>query len=269
MTTPVSPVASESRPAPVVPAAFIGHGSPMNALEANAWTTAWREFGASLPELRGVVAISAHWYVGVTAVTAMEQPRTIHDFSGFPPELSNVQYPAPGDPALAERVAELLDPTPVTADTDAWGLDHGTWSVLCHILPDASVPVVQLSLDATLPWSAHVDHGARLAPLRHEGVLVLGSGNVVHNLGRMDWAQPDGAYDWSVRVDDTVRTAVTSDPVDLPTLESLPATGDGALAIPSAEHYLPLAHLAGDTIDLAGVNLCGGDEEFAWGCGSD
>lgn len=217
----------------------------MNALEANAWTTAWREFGASLPPLRGVVAISAHWYIGVTAVTAMDHPRTIHDFSGFPPELFAMEYPAPGDPALADEVADLLGPTGVVADSHQWGLDHGTWSVLCHILPDASVPVVQLSLDATLPWSTHATHGARLAQLRREGVLVVGSGNVVHNLGRMDWAQPDGAYDWGVRVDEAVRAAVTSSSVDLATLESIPATDDGALAVPTAEHYLPLAHLAG------------------------
>jgi len=217
----------------------------MNALEANVWTTAWREFGASLPPLRGVVAISAHWCVGTTAVTAMAAPRTIHDFSGFPPELFAMQYPAPGDPALADQVADLLGPTSVVADSGEWGLDHGTWSVLCHVLPDASVPVIQLSLDATLPWSAHATHGARLAPLRHDGVLVLGSGNVVHNLGRMDWGRPDGAYDWSVRVDEAVRTAVTSSPLDLATLESLPSTDDGALAVPTAEHYLPLAHIAG------------------------
>lgn len=230
---------------PTVPAAFIGHGSPMNALEANTWTTAWREFGASLPGLRGVVAISAHWYGRGTAVTAMARPRTIHDFAGFPPELFAMEYPAPGDPALAERVADLLGPTDVIADVEGWGLDHGTWSVLCHILPDASVPVVQLSLDATLPWSAHVEHGARLAPLRHEGILVLGSGNVVHNLRRMDWGRPDGAYDWSTRVDDAVRAALTTDPVDLATLEQLPGSADGALAIPTPEHYLPVAHLAG------------------------
>lgn len=232
-------------PSAAVPAAFIGHGSPMNALEINAWTTAWREFGAALPELRGVVAISAHWFVRGTAVTAMAEPRTIHDFSGFPPELFAVQYPAPGDPALAHRVVELLRPTEVTADTELWGLDHGTWSVLQHIIPDASVPVVQLAVDATLPWSAHVAHGARLAPLRREGVLVLGSGNVVHNLGRMDWGQPNGAFDWGTRVDETVRAAATATPVDVETLGAMPGTPDGRLAVPTPEHYLPLAHIAG------------------------
>ena len=232
-------------PSAAVPAAFIGHGSPMNALERNTWTSAWREFGASLPEVRGVVAVSAHWYGPGTLVTAMADPRTIHDFSGFPPELFAVQYPAPGDPALAGRVAELLGPTEVTADTAEWGLDHGTWSVLCHILPDASVPVVQLSLDATLPWSAHVAHGTRLAPLRQEGVLVLGSGNVVHNLARMDWGQPEGAYDWGRRVDESVRAAATATPVDVEALGVLPGTEDGRLAVPTPEHYLPLAHIAG------------------------
>ncbi len=148
----------------------------MNALEANVWTAAWREFGASLPALRGVVAISAHWYVGATAVTAMDHPRTIHDFTGFPPELFAMQYPAPGDPGLAGEVADLLAPIDVVADTAAWGLDHGTWSVLCHVLPDASVPVVQLSIDSSASWDDHVRMGSRLEPLRHDGVLIIGRG---------------------------------------------------------------------------------------------
>lgn len=217
----------------------------MNALQTNAWTTAWREFGASLPELRGVVAISAHWYLGVTAVTAMDDPRTIHDFTGFPPELSDVRYPAPGDPALAGEVADLLSPTEVVADTGAWGLDHGTWSVLRHVLPGASVPVIQLSINASVPWDDHVTLGARLAPLRHDGVLIVGSGNVVHNLARMDWGQPAGAFDWAVRVDDAVRAAATRSPVDTEALGAIPATADGALAVPTDEHYLPLAYVAG------------------------
>jgi 4,5-DOPA dioxygenase extradiol len=212
-------------PSSTVPAAFIGHGSPMNALEANVWTAAWREFGASLPALRGVVAISAHWYVGATAVTAMDHPRTIHDFTGFPPE--------------------LFAPTDVVADTAAWGLDHGTWSVLCHVLPDASVPVVQLSIDSSASWDDHVRMGSRLAPLRHDGVLIIGSGNVVHNLGRMDWGRPTGAFDWATRVDEAVRTAATRTPIDIEALGAIPATPDGALAVPTDEHYLPLAYLAG------------------------
>jgi 4,5-DOPA dioxygenase extradiol len=232
-------------PSSTVPAAFIGHGSPMNALEANVWTAAWREFGASLPALRGVVAISAHWYVGATAVTAMDHPRTIHDFTGFPPELFAMQYPAPGDPGLAGEVADLLAPTDVVADTAAWGLDHGTWSVLCHVLPDASVPVVQLSIDSSASWDDHVRMGSRLEPLRHDGVLIIGSGNVVHNLGRMDWGRPTGAFDWATRVDEAVRTAATRTPIDIEALGAIPATPDGALAVPTDEHYLPLAYLAG------------------------
>jgi len=248
----------------VVPAVFIGHGSPMNALEANRWTTAWREFGASLPPLRGVVAVSAHWYLGVTAVTAMDHPRTIHDFSGFPPELSGVRYPAPGDPTLAARVAALLAPTTVVADTSAWGLDHGTWSVLCHLLPDASVPVVQLSLDASLPWDTHVAHGARLAPLRHEGILVVGSGNIVHNLGRMDWGTPEGSFDWAQRFDDEARRLLTTGPVDTAALGSLAATPDGSLAVPTPEHYLPLAYLAG-LAEAAGTALSTLTDGIAFG----
>jgi 4,5-DOPA dioxygenase extradiol len=228
-----------------VPTAFIGHGSPMNALEVNRWTAAWREFGAALPPLRAVVVISAHWYLGVTAVTAMASPRTIHDFVGFPPELFAVEYPAPGAPDVAREIASLLSPTEVVPDDGEWGLDHGAWSVLRHVVPDASVPVVQLSIDATLPLEAHVEHGRRLAPLRHDGVLVLGSGNVVHNLGRMDWGRSDGAFDWARRFDDDVRSVVTSESPDVEALAALVDSDDGRLAVPTPEHFLPLAHVLG------------------------
>lgn len=217
----------------------------MNALETNRWTTAWREFGAALPPLRGIVVVSAHWYIGTTAVTAMPTPRTIHDFAGFPPELFAVQYPAPGDPALAVQVADLVAPTTVTLDTEEWGLDHGAWSVLRHVVPDASVPVVQLSIDATLPLAAHVDLGRRLAPLAAEGVLVLGSGNVVHNLGRMDWGSPDGAFDWAERFDDDIHALVTSSDADMDAIGRIVGTPDGRLAVPTAEHFLPLAYVLG------------------------
>ena len=171
-----------------MPALFLGHGNPLNALMDNAYTRAWRELGARTPRPRAVLAISAHWYVPGTAVTIAEAPRTIHDFGGFPRALYEVRYPAPGDPELARRVQRMLAPLAVALD-ESWGLDHGTWSVLRHVYPDADVPVVQLSIDESRPSSFHYDIGRRLAPLREEGVLIVGSGNIVHNLHAYAWGR--------------------------------------------------------------------------------
>lgn len=214
----------------------------MNALEHNRFTEAWAAFGADLPPLRAVVAVSAHWYTGTTAVTTMEEPRTIHDFRGFPPELFAVDYPAPGQPDVAAEVATALDPTQVHLDQAAWGIDHGTWSVLIHVLPAADIPVIQLSIDATLPIEDHVELGRRLEPLRHNGVAVVASGNVVHNLSRIDWGATDTGTDWAQRFDAEVRNTMATDPAGLPALTSHP---DWELAVPSPDHFLPLAYLAG------------------------
>lgn len=225
-----------------IPAVFLGHGSPMNALDRNRYTEAWRAFGASIPKPRAILAVSAHWHVNATAVTAMEKPRTIHDFYGFPRELFDVQYPAPGAPELAMEIAEVLKPTQVGIDKDSWGIDHGSWSVLVHAFPKADIPVVQLSINALKPFDYHVELGAKLAPLREKGVLILCSGNVVHNLRRIEWSRPDAGADWNRRFDEAVKAVMTDAPADLPKLRQHP---DYAAAVPTPEHFIPLLYLAG------------------------
>jgi 4,5-DOPA dioxygenase extradiol len=227
-----------------MPAVFLGHGNPMNAISKNSYTEAWVSLGRSIPRPKAVLAISAHWYVPGTAVTAMARPRTIHDFGGFPQELYRVEYPAPGCPELARRVRDLLAPVPVGLD-DGWGLDHGTWSVLTHIFSDADIPVVQLSLDERQPSRFHYGLGNRLAPLRDEGVLVLGSGNLVHNLEAYAWGRRRvPPYDWALRFEDLVRDRLLRG--DAASLVAYDGLGeDAALSIPTPDHYLPLLDILG------------------------
>jgi len=245
-----------------MPAVFLGHGNPLNALKDNDWTRAWRALGERLPRPRAILAVSAHWYLPGTAVTVAESPRTIHDFGGFPRELYEAIYPAPGAPALARRVRDLLSPTPVSLD-ESWGLDHGTWSVLMHLYPDASVPVVQLSIDEGRPGSFHHDLGRRLAPLRDDGVLILGSGNLVHNLHTYAWGKrAQEPFEWAVRFESRARALMQADDVG-PLLDHESMGSDALLSVPTPEHYLPLLYVLGarqpgDALDFPVEGVDGG-----------
>ena len=227
-----------------LPAIFFGHGNPMNAVQSNRYTEAWREIGRRTPKPRAILSISAHWFVSGTRVTANTAPRTIHDFGGFPRELYEVQYPARGDPDLARRVESLLKPLPVLLD-ESWGLDHGTWSVLKHAYPEADVPVVQLSIDETQPSSFHFELGEKLAPLRAEGVLIVGSGNLVHNLHTYAWGRhmPE-PYDWAVRFETEAKGYLLAGGYR-PLIEYETLGTDALLAVPTPDHYLPLLYVIG------------------------
>ena len=225
-----------------LPALFLGHGSPMNAIEDGPFRRAWAELGRSLPKPEAVLCVSAHWETRGVAVTGSAAPPTIHDFYGFPDELFAVRYPAPGHPALARRVASMLRAEGASVDPER-GLDHGCWSVLLAMYPEADVPVVQLSLDSRRPGSFHLALGRQLAALRDSGVLILGSGNVVHNLRVADWSMAEG-YDWAIRFDAEVRSRIAAG--DDESLADHRALGpDAALAVPTPEHYLPLLYALG------------------------
>ncbi len=228
----------------VMPAIFFGHGNPMNAISENGYTEAWRRIGSETPTPKAILSVSAHWFVPGTGVTVTAAPRTIHDFGGFPRELYQVQYPAPGDPQLARRVQTLLAPLDVKPD-DSWGLDHGTWSVLRHVYPGADIPVVQLSVDETRPAGFHYEIGRQLAPLREEGVLIVGSGNLVHNLHTYAWGgRSQDPYDWAIRFEDVAKELILSGAHK--TLVDYEALGpDAALSIPTPDHYLPLLYVLG------------------------
>ena len=228
--------------AKMLPTIFFGHGNPMNAVATNGYTEAWRRMGQETPRPKAILSISAHWFVPETGVTISTAPKTIHDFGGFPKELYQVQYPAPGDAALARRVQKLLSPLAVKLD-NSWGLDHGTWSVLKHVYPAADIPVVQLSIDETKPASFHFEVGKKLAPLRDEGVLIVGSGNLVHNLHTYAWGgHPRDPYDWAVRFETAAKEMILAG--DLKPLVNYETLGkDAVLSIPTPDHYLPLLYV--------------------------
>ncbi|GBU11824.1 4,5- DOPA-extradiol-dioxygenase [Enterobacterales bacterium] len=231
---------------PRMPALFLGHGSPMNVLEDNTYTRAWQALGESLPRPKAIVAVSAHWFTRGTAVTAMENPRTIHDFGGFPQALFDQRYPAPGSPALAKQLQEMLKPIDVSADTSEWGFDHGTWGVLIKMYPDADIPVVQLSIDGTQPAEYHYQIGKKLAALRDEGVMIVASGNVVHNLRMAKWEGNSEPYPWANSFNQYVRDNLDWKGADKdhPLMNFMQHDG-AALSNPSVEHYLPLLYVLG------------------------
>jgi len=228
--------------AETMPVIFFGHGNPMNALFENDWTCGWSELGRTIPRPKAILCVSAHWYVPAVAVTAMQQPRTIHDFGGFPRELFEVQYPAPGSPELAERVVELLGDN-VLKDDAHWGLDHGTWSVLCHVFPQADVPVVQLSINEAEPAPFHYQLAQLLHPLRDDGVLVMGSGNIVHNLHTYAWGRKGvDPFDWAVRFEAEARELISKgDHAPLVAYEEMGR--DAVRSAPTPDHYLPLLYV--------------------------
>ncbi len=227
-----------------LPAIFFGHGNPMNAVTTNPYTQAWQRIGGQITRPKAILSISAHWFVAGTGITVSTSPRTIHDFGGFPRELYQVRYPAPGDPDLARRVQKMLSPLPVELD-DSWGLDHGTWSVLTHVYPNADVPVVQLSIDERQPGAFHFEVGKKLAPLREEGILIVGSGNLVHNLHAYAWGRhmPD-PYDWAVRFEAEAKQRMLAG--EYKSLINYERLGPEAiLSVPTPDHYLPMLYVLG------------------------
>lgn len=248
---------------PRMPALFLGHGSPMNVLEDNLYTRCWQQLGEVLPRPKAIVVVSAHWFTQGTGVTAMEKPKTIHDFGGFPQALYETHYPAPGSPELAQHLVELLAPAPVALDKEAWGLDHGAWGVLIKMYPNADIPMVQLSIDSTQPAAWHFEQGKKLAALRDEGVMLVASGNVVHNLRTARWQGASAPYPWAESFNQYVKDNLTWQGVlaEHPLINYLAHEG-AALSNPTPEHFLPLLYVLGSwdgqepvTIPVEGIEM--------------
>jgi 4,5-DOPA dioxygenase extradiol len=230
----------------LMPVLFVGHGSPMNGIEDNDFSRRWKTMAAEIPQPKAVLVISAHWYTRGTKITAMNAPKTIHDFGGFPDELFAVRYNAPGDPELAENAKKMIQSTPVELDHD-WGLDHGTWTIVRHMYPNANIPVLQLSIDYTKPPRFHFELAKELLELRKKGVLIMGSGNMVHNLGMLAWDklnEKEFGFDWAVKMNDTFKKLISSG-ANSKLIDYNSLGKEAALAIPTPEHYLPLLYTLG------------------------
>lgn len=227
----------------LMPMLFVGHGSPMNGIESNEFSQNWKKFGTEIPIPTAVLVVSAHWYIPGTKITAMAEPRTIHDFGGFPKALFDVQYPAPGDVALAKETVSLVHKTQVGLDHE-WGLDHGTWTVVRHMYPKANIPVLQLSIDYTKPPRYHYELAKELAVLRKKGVLIIGSGNMVHNLRILNWQLTNKGFDWAIEMNETFKSLILAN--NHSALVNYEGLGQAAkLSIPTPEHYLPLLYILG------------------------
>ena len=239
---------------PTMPALFLGHGSPMNAIEENQFVEGFRNIAALLPRPRAILSISAHWYIDGTKATAMTNPRTIYDFYGFPEQLYEIKYPAPGSPELAEEIISLLAPLIVQPD-ESWGLDHGTWSVVKHLYPNADIPVVQLSIDRNKPAEFHFDLGQKLTALRENGILIIGSGNLIHNLRLVDFRnfdKDDYGYDWAREAQKILNELLTDR--NFTRLIDYQNLGEAVMkAVPTPDHYLPFLYILG---------LAGADEQI-------
>jgi 4,5-DOPA dioxygenase extradiol len=223
-----------------MPIIFVGHGSPMNAIEQNSFTNSWRTLANSIPKPNAILCISAHWETNGTKVTSMEVPRTIHDFYGFPKALFDVQYPAPGSLAYAEETKKIITKSIVEMD-HTWGFDHGCWSVLMHMYPNADIPVLQLSLDEHKNPKDHFELAQELNQLRNKGVLIIGSGNIVHNLGMMNWNKSNEGYDWAISANEKIKSIIQEN--EIPKLFDYTSLGrDVQMAVPSPEHFLPLIY---------------------------
>jgi 4,5-DOPA dioxygenase extradiol len=227
-----------------MPLLFLGHGSPMNAVAENAYTRALNRLGTELPRPKAILVISAHWITQGSWITAMASPKTIHDFYGFPPELFAVQYPAPGSPELADKICQTIAVPRICLDLEKWGLDHGTWSVLRHLYPQADIPVLQLSLPLAEPAEYHVDLGKQLSQFRDQGVLIVGSGNLVHNLRLLRWEANAEPYDWAISFDEWLKQTLIEGNFTA-ALNEYHDTEAGKLSVPTLEHYLPLHYILG------------------------